>query len=195
MIEADIVQLIKSIDDFASAVNFKPALIEKFGNAPDLSSSCRLWTSPYAEMLAVWSDLSEADIRKNVQIGRDWLDAQCIRRERETGNVVDAYLIVVLDEEPHRSLHEIVRATELDPVACRKHFVWPSKSEDDGFRWSRIFKITSIGLPPSPASSGMTNTPKLQDPVQIELLDDIKDLKPTNAARKHAEQLRAVSKP
>jgi hypothetical protein len=190
MTKFDPQQAIQLIDDFAVAVDFRRGTIEHFGNAPEVPDASHLWTSEYAQILAVYSHLTEFDIRQNVRNGQEWLDVLCMNREQEFGNVVDAYLVILLNEEPSKQLQGIVREIELDPTACRKHFVWPSNAEDQELRWSRIFRITVLGLPPSPESSGMTNTPKLHDRTQIEVLDDIKNLKPANAARKHGEQVR-----
>lgn len=179
------------IDRLALAVGFQSSAIEQFDNAVAIPLHSCLWTASYADMLAIWSELSDAEIRRNVRIGQEWLDVRCMRRERSTGRVIDAYLVIILNEEPHKALYELVRASELDSTACRKHFVWPSEAHENELRWSRVFKITVVGLPPSPlSSSAMTNTPKLFDEFQINLLDDIKTLRPAIAARQHGEPVR-----
>jgi hypothetical protein len=185
-------QAIEMIHQFATAVDFHQTKPDQVDLAPELPVTSSLWESSYAEMLALCSVLTEDDIRNNVRIGQEWLDARCMKREAASGGVVDAYLIILLGEKPPKTLHDVVREIELDPTACRKHFVWPSEVDDKELRWSRIFKITAIGLPPSPLSVGMTNTPKLEDRTQIEILDDIKNLKPVNAAKRHGEQVKPV---
>jgi hypothetical protein len=181
---------------FAAKAGFETAPIEALMGAPNLPATSMLWRSPYAHLLVlVVEPATDAALRAAAALGQDWLDISCMARERNDHRVIDAYLLLVCDASLPDALGAIVQEIELNPTACRKHVVWPGPGSDEEVVWRRLLRVTALGLPASPAASGMTNTPALNSEFQKRLLKDVKDLKGRAAARQHAEHPLADESP
>jgi hypothetical protein len=184
---------------FAAKAGFETAPIVALVGAPNLPVTALLWRSRYAHLLVVPIETAtETALRAAAALGQEWLDVSCMAEERTDHRVMDAYLLLVSGEPLPGSLFAIVQEIELDPTACRKHVVWPypgADEEDEEIVWRRLLRVTALGLPASPAASGMTNTPVLNSEFQIRLLKDVKDLRGRAAARQHAEHPLADDSP
>ena len=173
---------------YATQVGFKETALPVFDQAPVIPATSTFWVSHYAHILVVSAEASDEAVKTTAQSGQEWLDLSCMAQERQSGTVVDGYLLVLLNSAPGKSVEATIRALELDPTACRKHFAWPVESAiESDLVWARIFRVTAIGIPKSPKSTGMTGSPLLETPLQRKLLEDIKEFKGRNAARQHAE--------
>jgi hypothetical protein len=176
------------IDRLAKQVGFEKSTLPQLDQGPDVGTCAILYTASYAQLLVIEAPTSGEQLREAARRGQEWLDLACIERERQSGQVVDGYLLVLLATPPDRSIAETVRELELNPTTCRKHFAWPELSvQDEDLAWSRVYRVTSIGIPPSPEFTAMTGTPILDSSLQINILTDIKDYKGRESARRHAE--------
>lgn len=173
---------------FAAQAGFANVVIESLSGAPKLPATAVLWRSSYAQLLVVpIEDTTERGLRVAAELGQEWLDVSCMAQERTDHRVMDAYLLLVSDDPLTNTQFAAVQEIELDPTACRKHVAWPFPGTEDEIVWRRLLRVTALGLPTSPAASGMTNTPALISEFQKNLLQDVKDLKGRPAARQHAE--------
>jgi hypothetical protein len=173
---------------FATKAGFTQAVVETMAGAPELPHGALLWRASYARLLVLpVTEPTEVLLRAAVDAGQEWLDICCMAEERIDNHVMDAYLLLLSEEQIPDALFAVVQEIELDPTACRKHVAWPISGEDDDIVWRRLLRVTALGLPASPAASGMTNTPVLKSSFQKRLLRDVKDLKGKPAARQHAE--------
>lgn len=174
---------------YAVPVGFQRIGLPALEGVPAIPPSSILWNAPYAQMLVIsLEETNENALRQMVRSGQEWLDLSCAAQERSARNVIDGYLVLLLSEVPGDALKVVIRELELDPTACRKHFAWPVAATNDAdFAWARLLRVTSLGIPPSPELTGMTGSPLLDTPLQVRLLEDIKQLKGGNAARQHAE--------
>ncbi|MCK1698158.1 hypothetical protein [Bradyrhizobium sp. 144] len=173
----------------AEKVGFVPQPVSRLAGAPALPETSTFWASNYALILALQPgsrDLSS--LREAVQSGQEWLDIACMQRESKVGSVIDGYLLIILDQAPDEATAGVIHQIELDLTACRKHFAWPSQvtTDEADLRWSRIYRVTAIGLPASPENSRMTGSPILEEDLQKRLLIDIKQFGAQESARRHA---------
>jgi hypothetical protein len=157
--------------------------------APALPAQSQLWVASYSQLLVLPLDSDdEESVKEAARCGQDWLDLSCMKQEHETRKVVDGYLLILLPRQPNREVRALVRDLELNSTACRKHFAWPiGDTNEADLLWLRIFRVTCIGIPDSPASAGITGSPLLQTDLEKKLLVDVKTLKGKSAATQHAE--------
>lgn len=173
---------------FANLAGFVLSDLPAPDGAPELPPDAHLWRAPYAQLLALPIRKTDADsLMSAAAIGQQWLDLSCIEAERDDHRVMDAYLLLLSEEPMPDELFATIQEIELDPTACRKHVAWPLAGEDEEAIWRRLLRVTVLGLPPSPESSGMTNSPILDSEFEKRLLEDVKELKGKAAARKHAK--------
>ena len=179
---------LKIVEKYARLSGFGEMHIPSLTHAPHLPADVRYWKSAYAQFLVIpTQEITETSLRANAQIGQEWLDLACIQQEQSLGHVVDGYLLQILNSRPAEQLLRLVRTIELNPTGCRKHVAWPLPNRDGELRWLRIFRVTALGIPPSPSAAGMPGSPLLSDELESEILDTIRSLKsPRQAAIAHS---------
>lgn len=172
----------------ALQVGFQKHVTPLLAGAPTIPSETTFWKSSYAQIIVVPIEIdSVKELHEIVQHAQEWLDLACMEEEQRLKTVTDGYILFLLPNQPAEEIEMNVRALELDPTACRKHFAWPDNSATDPeLIWGRIFRVTSLGIPRSPISAGMTGSPLLASEIEKLVLEDIKILKGKTAARQHA---------
>jgi hypothetical protein len=147
-------ELIDLIDKYARTVGIdRPFPAEADG---------RIWAGRYAQIALCM--IEECSIDAIMDAKERWqqkLDESLVRQEQANLTVIDGYLVLVLHESPDDGLRAQIREVEMDTFICRKHLVWREKGELPEERWRRLFKVTVLGLPPSPPLSGGPNMPVL----------------------------------
>jgi hypothetical protein len=173
----------------ASRAGFEQRAAPRLDEAPPVPPHTEFWKSSYAQIIVVPLEATSVEaVKKTVQHAQEWLDLACMEEERRFKAVIDGYILFLIATQPSEELEIGVRALELDPTACRKHFAWPNEAADDpDLIWARIYRVTALGIPLSPISKGMTGSPLLNTKLQKMVLEDIKNLKGKAAARQHAE--------
>ena len=142
----------------------------------------RIWGGSYAQIALC--RVGECSVDSMVSAKETWqqrLDESLTRQEKQYSTVVDGYLILALPECPGGTMWDDIRHVELDTSVCRKQVVWPEQGKGPEEKWRRIFKVTALGLPPSPELPGGAKMPVLNER-QKSLWDDIRKLGPGRAA-------------
>lgn len=109
-----------------------------------LSSICApglLWASEYARLMVV--QLTGALDLEEARRAEDWLLQHIRSAERETGRLLDGYLVVALPQAPEGEFAATLRDEERDRRGCRKFVVWPEGEE----AWAGLERVTVLGLP------------------------------------------------
>jgi hypothetical protein len=142
----------------------------------------RIWAGRYAQIALCM--VKECSIDALMDAKERWqqkLDESLVRQEQANLTVIDGYLLLALPAPPDDSLRARIREVEMDTFICRKHVVWPEKGELPEERWRRLFKVTVLGLPPSPPLSGGPNVPALSG-TQRSIWRQIREMGPERAA-------------
>lgn len=142
----------------------------------------RIWAGRYAQVaLAIVKECTATAIMAAKESWQLKLDESLIRQEQANLTVIDGYLILSLPAPPDDALRSTIRELEMDTFICRKHLVWPEEGNLPEERWRRIYKVTVLGLPPSPELSGGVSLPALND-LQRRLWKEIRKMGPARAA-------------
>lgn len=179
------------VSERAFAVGFQKEKIADVKGAAAPSLGVQSWTASYAQLLLCNADLlGSDDLFQGVASAQEWIDLRCQQLEETAKSTIDAYLLVLLSKAPTPDVLDGIRALELNPVACRKHFAWPiDNAVSDELRWARILRVTCLAIPTSPSTSGMVGSPKLQDELQIAILEKIHEHGGSAAANLHAANI------
>ena len=163
-------------------------LIERYAKAVGIDrrfpaeSDGRIWAGRYAQIaLCIVKESSIDAIRDAKESWQQKLDELLIRQEQANLTVIDGYLILALPDCPDDRLRTYIREVEMDTFICRKHVVWPEKEDVAEVKWRRIFKVTALGLPPSPELAGGVNMPALSES-QNSIWNHIREMGPGRAA-------------
>ena len=144
----------------------------------------RIWAGRYAQIaLCIVNECSIDAIMNSQETWQQKLDELLIRQEQANLTVIDGYLILALPVCPDDRLRAQIREVEMDTFICRKHVVWPEKEDAAEVKWRRIFKVTVLGLPPSPELTGGANMPALSE-FQNSIWSHIREMGPGRAAGK-----------
>lgn len=147
------------------------ALVEKYAKAVGVETLVKttdlgnlIWSSKYLQ-IALWKvpDCTIKSIAEAKESGEQHLDESLTNQEKESSTVIDGYLILALLEHPVKELQDFIREVEMDTGVCRKHVVWPENGTLPEEIWRRIFKVTALGLFPSPESASGANMPILDE--------------------------------
>jgi hypothetical protein len=142
----------------------------------------RIWAGCYAQIaLGIVKECVVPAIMAAKESWQMKLDESLIRQEQANLTVIDGYLILALPGPPDDGVRARIRELEMDTFICRKHLVWPEEGNLPEERWRRIFKVTVLGLPPSPALSRGVSMPALND-LQRRLWKEIREMGPARAA-------------
>jgi hypothetical protein len=142
----------------------------------------RIWAGPYAQIAL--GIVKECTVPAIMAAKEGWqlkLDESLIRQEQANLTVIDGYLILSLPAPPDDTLRSTIRELEMDTFICRKHLVWPEEGNLPEEKWRRIFKVTVLGLPPSPELSRGVSMPAFND-LQRRLWKEIMEMGPARAA-------------
>lgn len=142
----------------------------------------RIWAGRYAQIALCI--VKECSIEKISDAKDGWqqkLDESLVRQEQANLTVIDGYLILALPAPPDDSLRAHIREVEMDTFICRKHVVWPEQGDAPEEIWRRVFKVTVLGLPPSPELSRGVNMPALNGS-QRSVWSHIREMGPERAA-------------
>ncbi len=163
-------------------------LIEKYAKAVGIdqkytaTAGGRIWAGRYAQIALCIARDGTVDSLLSVLEG--WqlkLDELLMKQEMENSTVIDGYLILAIPESPGDELRGVIRRVEMDTSICRKHVVWPEPGDVPEERWKRIFKVTALGLPPSPGLTKGADLPVL-DGLQKIIWDEIGEMGVARAA-------------
>ena len=142
----------------------------------------RIWAGRYAQIaLCIVKECSIGAIVDAKESWQQKLDESLVRQEQANLTVIDGYLVLALPDPPDDGLRTQIRQVEMDTFICRKHLVWPEKGDTPEEMWRRLFKVTVLGLPPSPPLSGGPNMPALSGS-QRSILNLIREMGPARAA-------------
>lgn len=140
----------------------------------------RMWRAPYA-LMVLWplDECSPEALAAAQRSGESWIEDRLLAEEA-AGNALDGYLIVVLSEAPSSESLGRISDIEQDPRFCRKHVIWP---DSNGATFSRMLRITSLGLPAAGGGSGPAPNPDLTEE-QLRLLGLIEGMSIAGAAKR-----------
>ncbi len=165
-------------------------LIEKYARAVGIDrrypaeAGGRIWGSSYAHIaLCIVGDGTAGSLLAALDRWQLKLDELLMKQEMENSTVIDGYLILAIPESPGDELRGVIRRVEMDTSICRKHVVWPEPGETSEERWRRVFKVTALGLPPSPGLAKGADFPVL-DGLQKTIWDRIGEMGGARAAAK-----------
>ncbi len=165
-------------------------LIEKYAGAVGIAErnleepDGRLWAGRYAQIaLCLVQECTIDALLSQTEIWQEKLDEQLLRQEQKQATVIDGYLMLILPESPDKRLRAYIREVEMDTAVCRKHVVWPEPGARPEEKWRRIFKVTALGLPPTPALLRGAQMPPL-NAAQEGIWQDISTMGAGRAARK-----------
>ncbi len=165
-------------------------LIEKYARAVGIDRNYpaeadgRIWGSHYAQIaLCIVGDCAVDSLLSAMEKWQLKLDELLMNQEMENSTVIDGYLILAIPESPEDELRGVIRRVEMDTSVCRKHVVWPEPGDTPEVKWRRIFKVTALGLPPSPGLAKGADFPVL-DGLQKRIWDEIGDMGAARAAAK-----------
>ena len=142
----------------------------------------RIWAGRYAQIaLCMVKECSIDAIMDAKEMWQQKLDESLVRQEQANLTVIDGYLILSLPDSPDDRLRAQIREVEMDTFICRKHVVWPEKGDAPEEIWRRVFKVTVLGLPPSPPLCGGPNMPVLRG-AQRSIWIHVREMGPGRAA-------------
>ncbi len=143
-------------------------LIDKYAKAVGIDQKCtataggRIWAGRYAQIaLCIVGDAAVGSLLSSLDGWQLKLDELLTKQEMENSTVIDGYLILAIPESPGDELRGVIRRVEMDTSICRKHVIWPEPGDTSEERWRRIFKVTALGLPPSPGLTKGADFPVL----------------------------------
>lgn len=155
--------LVAILDRYAGAVGLKrvdpyPTL----GGAGTLPPGAALWAASYAHVL-LWpvAVSSVTNLLGAAEEGQNWFDLWLSAEELRLPGLVDGYLVLMLPTPPDADLRTHLARIESDPRVCRKHVIWPGAGGSSLNGWSRVGRITLLGLPPSPGHGAPAEPPSL----------------------------------
>lgn len=160
-------------------VGFTEAEFDSDGECQDVDNIVYL-ESHYASAL-LWPvhGVSLANLRDQASVAERMLDKKLTSRE-SSGVVIDGYIILALaeySEEMRTTILDIEQNTRL----CRKHITWVSEG-----KWTRVERITALGLTPTEDQTDVLEFPELDDAAQ-KLIDELSVNTPTGLARMHSQ--------
>lgn len=139
---------------FAERVGFE---LEAGGADPP---GVRVWRAPYA-LLGLWpvsGDTADGLLAAQ-NAGEAWIERRLLAEEKR-GSVMDGYLVLVLTSAAKPDLRKVAGFVELDARFCRKHVVWPEPGEKS---WSRVLRVTALGVPAVEVATGPAPPPELTE--------------------------------
>lgn len=160
-------------------VGFAEAEFDSDGECQDPDNIVYLESHYASAILWPVQGSSLANLRDQASVAERLLDKKLISRE-SSGVVIDGYIILALSEhteEMRTTILDIEQNTRL----CRKHITWVSKGS-----WTRVERITSLGLTPTEEQSDVLEFPELDDAAQT-LIDELSVNTPTKLARMHSQ--------
>ncbi|NLT88718.1 MAG: hypothetical protein GXW93_12695 [Pseudomonas lactis] len=160
-------------------VGFAEAEFDSDGECQDPDNIVYLESHYASAILWPVQGSSLANLRDQASVAERLLDRKLISRE-SSGVVIDGYIILALSEhteEMRTTILDIEQNTRL----CRKHITWVSKGS-----WTRVERITSLGLTPTEEQSDVLEFPELDDAAQT-LIDELSVNTPTKLARMHSQ--------
>jgi hypothetical protein len=154
MLEEVTVQL----DDLSRRTNFVRQDVGASANQSPLSREIRVWQAPYAVIVA--AEVGTDALMKACKELQSWLDELLLGQERQSGRVVDGYLVLVTKTDPGINDAQQLR---LDRHVCRKYVVWPSAN---GTRWNQLDAVAVLGLPDEARSAAEVAPAEPPKPLQ-----------------------------
>ncbi|HTP66315.1 MAG TPA: hypothetical protein VMJ66_13065 [Geobacteraceae bacterium] len=167
-------ELFDMMEKYAKAVGIDKKLID--------GTHGRIWGGSYAQIaLCMVRECTIEAMMDAKDVWQQRLDESLTVQERKHVTVIDGYLILALPDCPAGGMRDCIRQVELDTSVCRKQVIWAEEGKGPEEIWRRIFKITVLGLPPSPELSRGANMPVLNER-QKSLWDEFGKTGPGGAA-------------